>query len=156
MASSQNTQPQEGCGCLSLRDLTQIKAGRTQGFPSFSAGISLLHILGHCPGQPGPRCSSLAGREARMGNPWMGQHSWKPGRPLERSRNTQRHEAAHSAGQQRLLRPWQVLTFHFGMPGSGFPGGQEDSVPPFQTHHHPHSLFPAAQLCPRLTRSLSQ
>lgn len=94
MAPSQNTQPQEGCSCW--RDLTQIKASQTQGFPSFSAGISL-------PCMPWPWDTALAsltlaaffspGREARedqdclkrMGNPWTGQHSWKLGRPLERS-----------------------------------------------------------------------
>lgn len=95
MASSQNTEPQEGCCCLSPRDLIQIKASQTQGLPSFPAGISLPHL-------PWPWDAALAslalaafppGREARadqeclkgMGNLWMGQHSWKPGRSLERS-----------------------------------------------------------------------
>lgn len=51
----------------------------------------------------------------RMANPWMGQHSWKPGRPSERSdMNTQTQKAARSAGQQRLFQLWEVFTFHFG------------------------------------------
>lgn len=138
---------------MSLRDLIQIKASQTQGFPSFSAGISLscklwpwdTDLSSLALALFSPRQGEDQDCLKRMGNPCMGQHSWKNRQVFgeEHDMYSQTYKAAHSAAKA----VWAVGSLYFSFwpkleewkcLGVGSLGEQKDSVAPLSKHHTTH------------------